>query len=96
MSKEGYAASLHGMGCDLKDILKENDVSVPKGFYDRENWYECFKVVKHSSDIREYGRRAGIWFADLEEDKFIDDNGNLVDEATGIMWVNEEDITFWE
>lgn len=90
MNKEGYVASFNGMGYQIKDILKEEKIEAPKGFFDLENYYEMFLVVDDS-----YEDSVGIWFADITQDKFFDLEGNLVDKNPDTLYVDREDITIW-
>jgi hypothetical protein len=90
MFKEGYVANFYGMGYQIKDILKEEGIKAPKGFFDYENFYEMFKVVDDSQEDF-----VGIWFANLEEDMFIDNDGDLVKETPNKFYVDREDVTIW-
>lgn len=90
MYKEDYVASFNGMGYQIKDILEKNNIASPKGFFELENYYECFKVVDDSDE-----EMVGIWFADIEKDMFFDSEGNLVKQSENCFYVDRDDVTIW-
>lgn len=96
-------AELHGGGSFLEDLLKEQKITAPPKFFEMKDWPECFFVVLDEDEFDEpcQGEEKipmiGIWFANLEENMFIDLDGNLVDtlDTNNVIYVNANKVTKW-